>query len=132
MNFDAQQILRDLSKRFPDLCAWGLAVEPLRRRNGVRTKVPIDPEEFETCVDWLARCTLRKTVNLELGTSYGLKHQVERWAGRYVTNGAFIAAVIFLRIPFKCHPESPNIKVAISSKGLPGGTAAPKAISRTE
>ena len=34
----------------------------------------------------------RKTINRKLGTSYGLKHQAERYMGEYISNGAFIAA----------------------------------------
>jgi hypothetical protein len=34
----------------------------------------------------------RKTTNRRLGTSYGLKHEAERYMGAYISNGAFIAA----------------------------------------
>jgi hypothetical protein len=33
-----------------------------------------------------------KTVRRGIGTSYGLKHEAERWAGTYICNGALIAA----------------------------------------
>jgi hypothetical protein len=46
-------------------------------------------------------CYLTKTIRSKHGTSYGLKHEAERWIGKtysrdaeipYVSNGAFIAA----------------------------------------
>jgi len=112
-------IISKILKQEPDLCAWGLADDYLRRRNGVSCKSPIDPEEFQVCLTWLSLCQVRKTVNPGIGSSYGLKHRVEHWSGRYVTNGAFIAAVIHLGIPFKRYPDSPNIHLALSGKGLP-------------
>jgi hypothetical protein len=33
-----------------------------------------------------------KTVRRRIGTSYGLKHEAERWSGSYICNGALIAA----------------------------------------
>lgn len=48
-------------------------------------------------------------------SSYGLKHRVEEWSGEYVCNGAFIAAVLYMGIPYRAYDDSPNIDVAISS-----------------
>jgi hypothetical protein len=72
-------------------------------------------EQFQVCCEWLSLCRRRKTINTKIGTSYGLKHRVEKHFGKYVTNGAFIAAVIHLGIPYKIATGSPNIKVALSS-----------------
>lgn len=54
--------------------------------------------------------------------SYSMKHAAERW-GRvnglspYVSNGAFIAAAIFRRVPIEYKPEwGPNCNVAISER----------------
>jgi hypothetical protein len=53
------------------------------------------------CADWIkANTTPRKTINRDR-SSYGLKHDVERASGTYVTNGAFIAAAIGLGFSFK-------------------------------
>ena len=35
--------------------------------------------------------------------SYYLKHRVERWAGRYIREGALIAAAVALEVPIKRH-----------------------------
>lgn len=55
---------------------------------------PIDATQVATCRRWI-RWFARPRKSFDLRTSsYGLKHQVESWAGRYVTNGAFIAAAL--------------------------------------
>lgn len=78
-------------------------------------------KEFRFCVDWLSRCQTIKTPNPKIGGSYTLKHCVETWTEQnkmrtYIGNGAFIAAVIHLAIPYKKYWASPNIHVAISNK----------------
>ncbi len=72
--------------------------------------------EFETCKRWLSEVSRIKSFN-QRHTSYGYKHMVERWANRYVCNGAFIAAAIALKIPIqRSHPRSPNVLLPISEK----------------
>ncbi len=116
----------------PELSAWGLAGPPARRRNRVtlerherdREVLKKEVRGFQLCCQWLALYRRRKTINLNLGTSYGLKHAVEQWSGEYLTNGAFIAAVIHLGISHLSRPESPNIKLAISRKLVEGARTA--------
>lgn len=73
-------------------------------------------EQFQVCCEWLTLCRKRKTINPEIGTSYGLKHQVEKYFNKYVTNGSFIAAIIHSGVLYKIDPDSINIEVALSSK----------------
>lgn len=108
-----EAIIKRICKAEPALCEYGL--DPVYAQKHGRH---IDPEHFELCVKWLELCQVRKTINPNIG-SYGLKHRVERYFGRYVTNGAFIAAVIYLRIPYKRNEIGPNIRVALSSRHLP-------------
>jgi hypothetical protein len=113
------------------LSAWGLASPYACRRNEVtperherdREDLRAEVRGFQLCCQWLALYRRRKTVNLSLGTSYGLKHAVEIWSGEYVTNGAFIAAVIHMGISYLSRPDSPNIKLAISRKLVDGARA---------
>lgn len=72
-------------------------------------------EHFEVCCQWLSLCKRRKTVNHGIPSSYGLKHMAEDYFNTYVTNGAFIAAVIHLGIPYKVLGHGPNVDVALSS-----------------
>lgn len=74
--------------------------------------------QFDLCKRWLASVTLIKSFNTR-HTSYGYKHMVERWAGRYISNGAFIAAAIALKIPIRrSHPRSPNVVLPLSEKSV--------------
>lgn len=49
--------------------------------------------QVTVCLLWLRKQEYRQTIS-RLRTSYGLKHDVERDMGQYVSNGAFIAAAI--------------------------------------
>jgi hypothetical protein len=114
---DSQRTLDKVLRAAPDLCAYGLVDKHLRKRLGIPDYgQDVDPEHFEICCAWLARKTLIQSINTKIGSSYGLKHRVEEWSGCYVTNGEFIAAVIYLRIPFK---QYPHIHVALSSRSVP-------------
>jgi hypothetical protein len=74
--------------------------------------------QFDLCKRWLALVTLIKSFNSR-HTSYGYKHMVERWAGRYVCNGAFIAAAIAFKIPIRrSHQKSPNVILPLSEKSV--------------
>jgi hypothetical protein len=51
-------------------------------------------EEVQVCQQWIEKfCKLIKPINPE-AYSYSLKHKVEKWSGRYVSNGAFILAAV--------------------------------------
>jgi len=75
--------------------------------------------QFRLCCEWLSICNRRKTINYGIGSSWGLKHRVERYYKEYITNGAFIAAVIHMGIPYK--KDGSDVYVALSSRHLPGG-----------
>lgn len=70
-------------------------------------------DQFEICCDWLSKFEKIKTPQF---SSYDLKHVVEKLAGKYVSNGALIAAAIHLGIPMKFRHDSTNAKIAISKK----------------
>lgn len=56
--------------------------------------VPPPSEEVVLCAAWIAEFAKKKKgINYKY-SSYGLKHIVEKWARRYVSNGAFIQAAI--------------------------------------
>jgi len=55
------------------------------------SKNPPLEEHIEECRRWLA-VYARPSKGWGKRTSYGYKHTVEAWAGRYITNGAFLEA----------------------------------------
>ncbi len=92
-----------------EITEMGLVSEFYRRRNEKGNKFNLDTQPAEDqvtrCVEWLQLfATPRKTVNYKIG-SYGLKHVVERWAGTYITNGAFLLAAH--RAGYKIIPDEP-------------------------
>lgn len=101
----------------PILTDFGLGIFPGRQVfEEERTRLAGQLRMFQLCCQWLSLCTIQRSINRR-HTSYGLKHCVERYFGTYITNGAFIAAVIYLGIPYKpSYLGSPNISLGISSK----------------
>lgn len=78
--------------------------------------------EVQLCADWIAQQEIGKRVTSYGHSSYYLKHAVEfslkyskGFSDPYVSNGAFLCAVIILDVPYKRHPirYSPNATVAI-------------------
>jgi len=69
--------------------------------------------EFKICCEWLSKFKKVKTPQY---SSYYLKHVVEKLAGGSISNGALIAAAIYLGVPIKYFSPSPNVNVAISKK----------------
>jgi len=75
------------------------------------------PKEFQAVCDFLnENIGQRKTVNFA-GSSYGLKHTVERAIGHYVANGMFIASALACGFKMK-RWDGPNAFFAMSQKDL--------------
>ena len=64
--------------------------------------------EIALCEKWLYEFAQPQKRFNERFSSYGLKHQVEKWAGEYVSNGALIFAALSLKFPVKVIDEGPN------------------------
>jgi hypothetical protein len=80
-------------------------------------------DEFKICCEWIEKFRFhptekqfRKFVQVQTYNSYYLKHFVEKWSGKYISNGAFIAAVRFMKLPFRPIYGTPDISVTIFLK----------------
>lgn len=80
-------------------------------------------DEFKLCCEWIEKYRyhptekqFRKYVQVQTYNSYYLKHFVEKWSGKYISNGAFIAAVRFMKLPFRKIYGTPDISVTIFLK----------------
>jgi hypothetical protein len=80
-------------------------------------------EEFKLCCDWIKKHRyipsekeFRKYVQVQTYNSYYLKHLVEKWSGKYISNGAFIVAIRFLDIPYRPVYGTPDISVTLFLK----------------
>ena len=79
--------------------------------------------EFESAVAWLSLCEQTKTINQNV-SSYGLKHEAERWCrdqghagGGYICNGALLMAAYHLGFRVQRDtPRSPNGCLNIGKK----------------
>ena len=71
--------------------------------------------QIEACVKWLRKFESTKTINRSIGSSERLKSYVEKECKTYVTNGAFIAALIYLDIPFESFMNYPFVDVGLKS-----------------
>jgi len=104
MQFELDQIYAQV----PGLCAFGLVPSHTSRR-------PIDVRQFELCLEFLSQCGKSRKINRRR-SSYGLKRYVEEHFGQYVSNGAFIAAALYLN--FAIEPDGPNACLNISERSL--------------
>lgn len=99
-----------------------LKQEPSLTPNGIEKSFTGDVfnedymNQIDTCIAWLRTKKIDNKIN-QVSTSYGIKHIIERELHTYVCNGSFIAAVIYLGIPYE-RINHPNILVAISDDEL--------------
>ncbi len=62
--------------------------------------------QIQHCINWIGKyCRKTNTINRKR-SSYGLKHDVERWAGTYISNEAFKSAAAICGL--KSTPSAKN------------------------
>ena len=89
--------LEGIMTEFPTLCYQG-ARRAFKMNDdeahASRAELVHAPTEIAAARKWIAEnCSKRKTINRGPG-SYGLKHQIERGVGIYISNGSCIAAFL--------------------------------------
>lgn len=72
--------------------------------------------EFEIARTWFALAPRRISPNVRHGYSYNIKHIIENWAGRYISNGAAIAAALSLDLAIERSSCSLNCWIAVGDK----------------
>lgn len=76
-----------IQRNVPDLTPTGLDCE-------CQMFSDYDIDAVKTCIDWINRFAIKTKTIRRVYSSYYLKHCVERWSGKYIPNGAFIAAAV--------------------------------------
>jgi len=122
-----EKLLRKIIEHRAELSDFGFGVfDPRSKTPEQRAKElahnrelmfePRSVDQFGRCRLWL-RCRARTgTINMKVGTSYGLKHVAEPFIG-YATNGIFIAAAFAEEFMVRRESDtSPNARFNISSK----------------
>jgi hypothetical protein len=95
--------------KFPDLHPSGVFLRDENMRRNV------DPEEVQVCLDWIAMELPCTTTG-----SYQYKHVVESYSGRYISNGAFIAAAVGLGNRYlPCENGDPNLEFSFNLSSHP-------------
>lgn len=73
-------------------------------------------DEFFLALAWLRAVPKTLAPNVRDGHSYAVKHVVEDWAGRYISNGTVIAAALVLDVPIRRCESGINAWIAIRSR----------------
>ena len=76
--------------------------------DGTRAEIDAARQFLREC------CSQTKTIRPHT-SSYGLKHEAERWISRYVSNGAFIAAAVLEGYRLERCRNGPNCFFALAS-----------------
>ncbi len=95
------------------LCANGFTDDAVKCTASWDVRSDHLEKEVERAIDWLKLCEQTEKVNRQ-ATSYGLKHEAERWCkaqghpdGGYISNGALLMAACI--VGFKvCRPVKPS------------------------
>ncbi len=108
---EAEKAIETVMKEWKDLTCWGFSHPRAEGYVKARAELREDGVSyFLRAVAWLNHIPRRKTVNLG---SYSLKHQAERWAGDYISNGAIIAAAIHLGFRIEPIFGTPNARINV-------------------
>lgn len=108
-----------------------LADNPKLQGNGLApfevggTPSRVDLGQVDLAIRWLAHHGRRTTINSRY-SSYGLKHHAEKTipalrpgAVPYISNGAFIAAALYLNYRVSQIRGTPNARINISFRNVP-------------
>jgi hypothetical protein len=111
----------DILNSFEQLTDVGLLVKN-DQQNYVEKRKTLENryEEFIISCEWIKKFRynpsekeFKKYVQIQTYSSYYIKHLVEQWSDRCISNGAFIAAVRYLKIPYRRIYGTPDISVTI-------------------
>ncbi len=122
-------ILTKIINENPTLCDTGFKHEydDSEHFEVARNRMHDRGKAFNACVDWLKECRINKrsrTWYYHEYTSYQFKRFIENRTNLLIPNGVFIAAVLYMKIPYKSDPDNPNIirlPIAKTSKPIKEG-----------
>lgn len=107
--------LKKAKKLFPQFNQNGL-IRCFGSEDELLASSDLDRARILYAKKYIEECGIIKTLSLG---SYSLKHQAEKWAKFYISNGAMLAAAIALDVPMRQeHPSSPNALLAVSKAGV--------------
>ncbi len=106
-------------RQHPELTSYGFGV-PAGLADAWRDGLqPDDLEMIAACGMFLGPVPTVATPYRRSSGSYALKHQIERWAGFYIREGALIAAAVALAVPIKRHGQAHHgVRLGLAATGL--------------
>ena len=97
-----------IKSNFPEgFVIIGRGIVPRREFNPKKDNPPV-ADEIVTCEKWLKKYAKPYSKINDRSGSYTLKHKVEDWANKYVSNGAFIYAAFSLDYRIEVIDDGPN------------------------
>jgi hypothetical protein len=125
---EAQTLLDLAFSREPRLRPNGIAYKPEDLRSeklaDARAEMAAQLSEVAAAVRWLRSHRRSATFNKD-STSYGFKHQAERWSKEhggppYISNGSLIAAALGLGMEIRHIRGTPNVELPLEERSLRG------------
>ena len=75
-------------------------------------------DEIDKCMEWLDRFYVSSSRNKDETNSYALKHYVEKYYREYISNGAFVTAVMMKNLNYNTVKDNPNVFIKLHAKPL--------------
>jgi hypothetical protein len=98
----------------PTLCDIGFyhKYDDPEHFEAARSRMYKRSKAFDECIKWLRACKFKekaRSFDYCKHSSYALKRMIENKTGLLITNGIFLTAVLYLRIPYRSSNDNPNI-----------------------
>lgn len=120
----SEDIFKKILEKQPSLTSNGFENPSYSEdfENSRSTLIQSGFEEFKICCEWIEKHKTRvkkrdlKDYNFLKYhfNSYFLRHSVEKWSEREISNGAFIAALLFFDVSYKPIYGSPDVSVFLA------------------
>ena len=75
-------------------------------------------DEIDKCMEWLDNIYVPSSRKKDETNSYALKHYVEKYYREYISNGAFVTAVMMKNLDYKTVKDNPNLFIRLHPRPL--------------
>ena len=75
-------------------------------------------DEIDKCMEWLDNIYVPSSRKKNETNSYALKHYVEKYYREYISNGAFVTAVMMKNLDYKTVKDNPNLFIRLHPRPL--------------
>ena len=75
-------------------------------------------DEIDKCMEWLDNIYVPSSRKKDKMNSYALKHYVEKYYREYISNGAFVTAVMMKNLDYETVKDNPNVFIKLHPRPL--------------